>query len=195
MSRLVTGFVLITSLASAQMRDNNSAPEIVLDKLIPDQPVEKATLKALKGKAIVMEFWATWCGPCVAEIPHLNELAARFRDRPIQFLSITQQRPVDVEWFLSNHPIGGWVGISRPLDRRVSAEEVFDGGEVRVRLPNVPHVFKEYRVRAIPQTVLIDANGRIVARTAPRSVNANVLEDLLAGRPVDAPAFPRFGPR
>ena len=46
-------------------------------------------LDSLKGKVVVLEFWTTWCGPCVAAIPHLNELSEKYADKPVQFIAIS----------------------------------------------------------------------------------------------------------
>ena len=117
------------------------APDIVLKALLPNQPVAAATLDALKGKAIVLEFWATWCAPCVGSIPHLNKLADQFQDRAIQFLSVTSEEAPVVEKFLKARPIHGWVGLD-DLDR----------------------TYKPYGFEGIPQTVLIDAAGKEIGR-------------------------------
>jgi len=76
--------------------------------------VANATLHALAGKAVVLEFWATWCAPCVAAIPHLNELATQFKDRPVVFLSVSDETPSVVEAFLQKHPIDGWSALPTP---------------------------------------------------------------------------------
>lgn len=52
------------------------APEIVLDRLLPEQPVANAGLRALAGKAVVLEFWGIWCAGCTNNIAHLNQLGA-----------------------------------------------------------------------------------------------------------------------
>ena len=44
---------------------------------------ETATLASLKGKIVVLDFWATWCGPCLASIPHTNELAEKYKDKVV----------------------------------------------------------------------------------------------------------------
>src|SRR5947199_3428540 len=43
----------------------------------------------LHGKVVVLEFWATWCAPCIGAIPHLNQLANEFKDRGVAFLAVT----------------------------------------------------------------------------------------------------------
>ena len=65
--------------AYPQLKVGQPAPEIKLDQLLPDQPVERASLSSLKGKAIVVEFWSTTCSICVDAMPHLNQLAASFQ--------------------------------------------------------------------------------------------------------------------
>ncbi len=51
------------------------------------------SIKRLKGTVVVIDFWATWCGPCVAEMPHLKELYARYHNRGVEFIGISLDRP------------------------------------------------------------------------------------------------------
>jgi len=51
------------------------------------------SMKNLKGKAVVVDFWATWCGPCVAEMPHMKQLYAEYRGKGVEFLGISLDHP------------------------------------------------------------------------------------------------------
>lgn len=135
------------------------APALAVAELLQASEGSSATWQALRGKAVVLEFWATWCGGCVDNIPHLNTLAEKFRDRPIQFISITDEEKAIVTHFLQKRPIAGWVALD--------AED---------------RTFENYGVEGRPQTILVDAHGVLRAITTPDSVNDGVLEDLLAGK-------------
>jgi uncharacterized protein (TIGR03435 family) len=166
MSRyLAIGLILAASPAIAQLKVGQPAPEIRLDQLIPEQPVIHARLDALKGKVIALEFWATSCSLCIAAQPHWNELAMRFREKPIVFLSVTDEDRPKVEAFLDKHPIEGWVGIAK-----------------------VAGLKKDYGVEGLPRTFLIDAQGKLAADIYPWQLNPTVVEDLLAGR---TPSIPK----
>ena len=53
------------------------------------------TMKDLRGKVVVVDFWATWCGPCVAEMPHMKELYAEYKDKGVEFVGISLDAPED----------------------------------------------------------------------------------------------------
>jgi uncharacterized protein (TIGR03435 family) len=149
------------SLLTAAPKIGDRAPEIHFDKLLPEQPAANATFEALAGKTVVLDMWATWCGSCVAAIPHLNELAEKFKDRPVVFLSVTDEQPAVVEAFLKKRPISGLVGVAHtdsPMQR--------------------------YGVEALSTTFLIDATGKIAGSIDLERVNASMIEDLVAGRPL-----------
>lgn len=143
------------------LKAGTPAPPLGLEQVLQAPDGTKVSWESLRGKAVVLEFWATWCGPCVAAIPHLNELAQKFADRPVQFIAITAERPDVVARFVKKKPIRGWIG----LDTDES-------------------MYRDYGVEGIPLTILVDAQGRLAGFTYPTGLTEQVLTDLLAGRAV-----------
>jgi uncharacterized protein (TIGR03435 family) len=138
-----------------------AAPALKITQWLQAPP--EAAMGWPTGKVVVLEFWATWCGPCVASIPHLNELAGQFKDQPVQFIAVTDDRESALRQFLKKTPINAWIGIG--------ADAGF--GED-----------KPYRVYAIPHTVIIDLHGRIAAVTDPRALTPGLIELCLADKPL-----------
>jgi thiol-disulfide isomerase/thioredoxin len=97
------------SIAAQDLEVGKPAPSVNLERTIP--AARNLSLDSLKGKPTVIEFWATWCGYCIQEIPHLNALAKKFGD--VRFLSITDEQPSTVEPFLAKRPVSGDIGIDR----------------------------------------------------------------------------------
>jgi uncharacterized protein (TIGR03435 family) len=127
--------------------------------------VLQGELPDLAGRAVVLEFWATWCGPCVANIPHLNELATRFEQQGVLFVSLTEEDAETVTGFLKTHPMKGVIAL--------------DAGKKTIN---------RYKA-ATPTTVLIDRAGRIARKVHPSYVTAAAVEDLALDRAVEIPAI------
>jgi thiol-disulfide isomerase/thioredoxin len=132
------------------------APPIFFEDALQVTSSSDLAWSSLRGNVVVLEFWATWCGPCLAATPHLNELADRFRGRPVVFISVTDEPREKVEPFLQ-----GWTFKSR------------------IGLDTDRSSFLDYRVGGIPRTVLIDRSGVIRDVTLPKMLRADAIEALL----------------
>ncbi len=128
------------------------APALDIEKWLEPRDAGPHAWHDLRGKVVVVEFWATWCGPCVAAIPHLNELVEKFENQPAQFISVSDEDEAVVKKFLAARPIKGWLALD--TDRST---------------------FKGYGVEGIPTTVLVDKSGLIIGVTDPDQITAAVL--------------------
>jgi len=122
--------------------------------------------KTLAGKVVVLDFWGTWCPPCVADIPHLNEMVSRYKEKAVQFIAVGHENPRKVAWFLKKHPIDAWVVLDTDLS-----------------------VYKSYFAFGIPHAVIVDQQGTVAAVLAPHDVNSEVIDAVLAGRRPSYPAL------
>jgi uncharacterized protein (TIGR03435 family) len=146
---------------AADLKTGAPAPPLTLNQLLQAPSGTEVTWNALKGSAVVLEFWATWCGGCRQQIPHLNRLEEQFRGKPLRFISLTDEEPGIVQRFLKDYPIAGWVGLDS--DERT---------------------FKGYGINGRPTTVLVDAAGMVRGIGNASDLTGDMLENLLAGKPV-----------
>jgi peroxiredoxin len=101
-------------------------------------------LQHLRGRVVLLDFWATWCMPCRGEFPHLRHVAEVFTDRPFSLVSISLDEDVEKARRMIETERLAWTHIS-------------DGGWET-------ELAKLYHVTAIPSTFLLDKEGRINAR-------------------------------
>lgn len=118
----------------------------------------------LKGKVVVLEFWATWCHPCVAGIPRTNRLIDSLKGEPVVFLSVTDEAPEVVEGFMKTHEMKAWVGVDP------------DGAS-----------FKAFKVTGRPTAFLIGKDGNMLAKVWPDMLREKDLRKALAGTYAERP--------
>lgn len=127
------------------------------------------SLSDLKGKYVYVDVWATWCGPCKVEIPHLKKLEAEFHDKKIAFVSMS----IDDD---KRHK-GSWEKAHEAWKTMVAEKEL---GGVQIMAPKgwESDFVKNYKINGIPRFILIDPEGNVVDPDAPRPSNPKLKEML-----------------
>lgn len=164
----------------AQFGKNSPYPDIAaivkkkyghLESMLPGQPappvifvnMQGETISSknfFKGKFIYLDFWATWCKPCVREIPDLVQLEKEYEGQNIAFISLSVDADTIV-WknFVNNKDL---TGIQFWLDAK--NKKIYDDA---------------FNITMIPRFVLIDDNGKIIDANAPRPSSGREIRNLL----------------
>ena len=110
------------------------------------------SLADLRGRYVYLDIWATWCGPCIKEIPKLKELHKQYGDE-IAFVSVSVD-PRKEKWknFLEKREMEGY--------------QLYSGGNFESQ------IIEDYMVRGIPRFVMIDPQGKLIDVNAPRPSSA-----------------------
>ena len=134
------------------------------DFTLPQLDGSNVSLAGLRGRIVIMEFWATWCGPCRSSLPSLEIIYKRYRDRGVALLLINQGEPAD--------EVRKWLG------GRFTAPILLDQDQRVGRL---------YRVAGIPRLFIVDKEGQIIYAHGgyggglERNLTL-ILDSLLAGK-------------
>lgn len=122
---------------------------------------KKISIKDLKGKVIYIDVWATWCGPCVAEIPASKKLQQEFAgDDRILFLNVSvDNRKPDWQNFLANDK--AWKGL-----------------HINIKADKIDSLYIRYKLLGVPTYILIDPLGNIVNMKAPRPSDAQTMTEI-----------------
>ncbi len=146
---------LYSKIGIQSVKDNTKAPDFSLEGL----NVKTVQLSALKGNVIFINFWATWCDPCKDEMPSMDALYQRYREKDFVLLAISveERNPEPARKFIQKH---------------------------RYRLPVLldpaGKTLDLFEIHRLPATVIIDKKGRIVGRAiGPRDWNSPEVFSLI----------------
>ena len=114
--------------------------DIAPDFELPTLDGAPMRLSSLRGKVVLLNFWATWCGPCRKEMPHLQRLHEKYPEGRFALIGVVDEKPDEVREFLA--------------EREITYPSLFDKAH---------DVFHRYGVTGIPMTAVIGPNGKIAA--------------------------------
>ncbi len=122
---------VVTSAEDVRLAPSFTVPNFSGDKAI--------TLDQFQGKVIYVDFWASWCGPCLKSFPYMEELHRKYRSKGLVIIAINMdQNPQDAHDFLQDHPVTFLVGQNPAGD-----------------------VAEQYEVMAMPTSYIVDRAGLI----------------------------------
>jgi peroxiredoxin len=116
--------------------------KVLPDFTAPLQDGRKVSLRDYRGKVVFLNVWATWCGPCRMEMPSMEILYRRYKDKGLEMLALNlQESKSEIETFMRRNKLNFPVIMDQ------------DGS-----------IGNQYGIRAIPTTYLLDRQGRVVLR-------------------------------
>ena len=128
-----------------------AAPEISAGKWYNTSPL---SLSKLKGKVVVVEFWATWCGPCVKSIPHLKEIHSKYSSKGVVLVSLSGESAAAVTPFVKD----------KGMTYAVGAES---------------ETSEKYSVTGIPHAVVVGRDGKVAWEGHPMNGLDQAIEAAL----------------
>lgn len=158
MKKIVIIALMLNTSVFAQVKKGTEVPNFNLD-LLNNSP-KSLMLSELKGKVVWLEFWATWCGPCISAMPHLVDLQQKYKDK-LQVIAISNEPEKRIAQFLK----------AKPFD-------------LAFAIDTADLLRKYFPYQLIPHSVLISADGKLINVTSPEKITSQVLDSILNGQEV-----------
>ncbi|WP_165456350.1 TlpA family protein disulfide reductase [Pedobacter kyonggii] len=136
--------------------------------------VAAESLAGYRGKLLILDFWSTWCGPCIRSLPELDSIGRRFGDR-VQVVLVTKNTEAILGAFMKNSDYGR--GVKLPF--------VLNDSLLNMRFPH----------KSISHQVFIDRDGVVRAITGVNGATLPHIEAILRGAPIDFPLKDDFSVR
>lgn len=149
--------ILLTAVSFIALAPTSqAAPEEWVGKQLPALTVEYFKGNAEAGKPMIVEFWATWCGPCRKGIPHLNEIYAKNKDKGLVIIGVSDEEKEVVEKFTKTVPMDYTVALDK--EGKWSAQ---------------------FGITGIPHAFLVDKTGKIIWAGHPMAIKDEAIANLL----------------
>jgi thiol-disulfide isomerase/thioredoxin len=153
--------------AEPTLKVGDPAPKLQTGKWVQGDPVKEFQ----KGKAYIVEFWATWCGPCRASIPHLNEVYTKYKDKGLVVIGQNC-------WERDETLVAPFVEkMGDKMTYRVAMDDKSDNKKGAMAETWMAAAGRN----GIPSAFLVDTKGLIAWIGHPMSLPEKVLEEVLAG--------------
>ena len=170
---LFAGVVAILASCESPIPENFHLKSVNERKATPDFALKDATgeivkLSSYKGKVVLLNFWATWCGPCKIEIPWFMDFQKTYKDRDFAVLGVSMDED-------------GWDAVKPYVDQKKMNYRVVLGND------EISHLFGS--IESLPTTIIIDREGRIASMhvgLVSKSTYEKEIEKLLEA-PRDVP--------
>ena len=163
----LTGFATSLHAAKATLKVGDPAPKLQVGKWVQGDAVKEFS----KDKAYIVEFWATWCGPCRVSIPHLNEIHTKYKDKGLIVIGqdCWEQDEDEVPKFVKQ--MGDKMTYRVALDDKNGSEK-----------GKMAETWMEAAGQnGIPTAFVVSKTGHIAWIGHPMSLKEKVLDDVLAG--------------
>lgn len=140
--------------------------ELSFEEATSGEPID---MSMLRGKVVVIDFWATWCGPCIAEMPHMKKLYAAYKDKGVEFVGIS----------LDSKPEDGGLEKLRAYvkDNDVAWPQYYQGNGWDSEFSS------GWQIRSIPAIFMVDQQGRLFSPNARGKLD-EMIPELLGIDPI-----------
>lgn len=145
------------SQSNKSLKNGQSLPPLQYVTL--DKSVKTLDWKKHKGEVFLIDFWATWCAPCIQSFPHTDSLINKVKGEKVKFISVTYEPANLVMKSLKTHPMQSEIGIDNDFA-----------------------MFRKFNAWPIPNIVMINSKGVFAGRIHPNQLNEDVINQLLDGK-------------